>query len=248
MRRLVRPPTILCVACLSIAIGQGCHAVSPAGRGTADAGDDAGRDADGGVDGAGGACAADGESCANGACCDGLECLSLNDGALLCHAPCSAGTDCSSGCCVDVRVSGAAARQLCGEATICFPDGCEPEGESCGSDAPCCAGLACVIGAGAGRDGCRVRCQQNEDCDSGCCTPFSGGEGGFCDDAIYCTCIDAGDACSGDGRSCCDGSRCARFGEDPFACLTTCESDEDCEGNCCSPVRGGASVCAPFPC
>jgi hypothetical protein len=124
------------MACLSAAIGQGCHAVSPAGKATADAG--AGHGPDGGAeDDASGACAADGESCENGACCDDLECLSLNDGALSCHASCSDGTDCSSGCCVDVRVGGAAARQLCGEATICFPDGCEPEGESCAADTPC---------------------------------------------------------------------------------------------------------------
>jgi len=148
-----------------------------------------------------------------------------------------------------VRVSGAATRKLCGDATICFPDGCEAEGESCAADAPCCASLACVSGAvPESRNGCRVRCENNEDCESGCCTPFSGGEGGFCDDAAYCMCIEMGDACMGSGRSCCDGSRCARFGDDAFSCLPTCETDEECGGNCCSEIREGANVCAPFPC
>jgi hypothetical protein len=259
MRRLVRP-VALWAAWLS-ASGAGCHAVSPAGTGApdadapdaeaeveADAEADAEATRDAG-DGAGGACAAEDESCAELACCGELECLSLNGGALSCHAPCREATECGSGCCVEARIGGAAPRRLCGEASICFPDGCEPEGQACGADTPCCAGLACVSGAvPASRNGCRARCERNEDCDSGCCTFFRGGEGGFCDDAIYCTCIDPGEACSGSGRSCCDGSRCARFGDAPFRCLATCESAADCNGNCCSAIRDGASVCAPSPC
>jgi hypothetical protein len=245
MRRLVRP-LILCLACLS---GAGCQAVSPPGKGVADAGEDAGHE-DAGLDG-GGACVADGESCAEGAtCCDELVCLSLNDGPLLCHAPCSEHTDCGSGCCVDVRMGGAASQKLCGEAEICFPNGCEPEGgESCGSDAPCCAGLLCVGGATPeARNGCRQSCASSDDCESGCCVPLGNRDGGFCDEAIYCACIELGETCPDSGRTCCEASRCARFGDDPFSCLATCESDEDCGGNCCSAVSNGASVCAPFPC
>lgn len=249
MRSVVRS-LMLCAACWGAASAQGCQAASPAGKGAADAAlQDAAREDGGAEADSSASCAADGESCERSACCDDLACLSLSDGPLTCHAACDEGADCGSGCCVDVRVEGAASRRLCGDEAICFPNGCEAEGRSCGADAPCCAGLVCVDGARPeSRNGCRARCERHEDCDSGCCVPFSGDESGFCDDALYCTCLEPGDACAGTGRSCCEGARCARFGEDAFSCLPTCESSEDCDGNCCSPIEGGPDVCAPFPC
>ena len=60
--------------------------------------------------------------------------------------------------------------------------------------------------------------------------------------------IEQGEDCAAPGRSCCDGSRCARFGDDAFRCLPTCASDEGCGGNCCTPLEGGDDVCAPSPC
>jgi hypothetical protein len=244
----MRLAQILAIGALTLSAAQGCQAVRPEGKAVFDA---SGLQDEGGATEAGdsgnAACLGDGENCERDPCCGDLECLGLNGGPRTCHAACDDASDCGSGCCVSLS---SPSRKVCGAEDICFPNGCEPEGQSCDVDIPCCGGLRCVVGAlPSSRNGCRVRCEQPEDCASGCCTLFGEGDrGGFCDDALYCTCIEQGDDCSAEGRTCCDGSRCARFGEAPFSCLASCESDEDCGGNCCTSLRGSDKVCAPFPC
>jgi hypothetical protein len=128
-----------------------------------------------------------------------------------------------------------------GEAAQCIPEGgdCEP------GSGDCCEG-ACIESATGELSGCRPLCQTEDDCDSGCCQPFTNGGGGFCVDAAYCSCVAQGDACGPSVQSpCCDGSLCA-ITDGPYSCHQICETSDECPEECCVPVPDTEfSICSP---
>ncbi|HEX6243591.1 MAG TPA: hypothetical protein VFZ61_21910, partial [Polyangiales bacterium] len=214
-------------------------------------------------------CVSEGQKCADSPCCAGdkARCLKLaGTPDFLCYPRCSEHAQCASGCCINQNdpMGG-----FCVEASRCTSstdgggsdgggsDGgsdasasmCRTDGTSCGPGMFCCTGLSCVTRPGIEGSTCLPRCNAPADCASGCCKPFSNNPGGYCEQASACMCIAQGSSCGTDGRSCCDGSRCAKFGADaPFSCVKTCQSSADCGGNCCQPLAGGASVCGQGPC
>lgn len=212
-------------------------------------------------------CVADGQKCADNPCCSGdkARCLKLTGTPdFLCYPRCSEHSQCASGCCSN-RADPEGG--FCVEATRCTSnaDGgsggdagsvsdasmsmCRIDGASCGAGTSCCTGLSCVTRPGVQGSTCMPRCNGPADCASGCCQLFSNSAGGYCAEALACMCIPQGTACGADGRSCCDGSRCAKFGADAgFSCAKTCQGSTDCGGNCCHALSGGANVCGLGPC
>ncbi len=93
--------------------------------------------------------------------------------------------------------------------------------------------------------GCRPYCSTNADCTTGCCIPFAGSTTGFCADALYCTCNEAGGACGPGNPGCCEGFACATFdGGTSFSCYTACDDPGDCtSGNCQLLTDSTTGVC-----
>ncbi len=151
-----------------------------------------------------GLCAGKDAGCTGMACCDGLRCVDTNGGKR-CEQTCSAGSECTSGCCTDLYDTGTS---LCAEQSACTSP-CKKHGEKCqpepGSDITandCCRG-SCVQSDNPDYDGCRPNCSTNEQCDTGCCVPFSGSTNGFCADPKYCSCPAEGGACGPGLSDCC---------------------------------------------
>jgi hypothetical protein len=124
---------------------------------------------------------------------------------------------------------------------------CAGEGASCATTACCkCQGLQCVTDTVSGTV-CRSPCTKNEDCTStGCCDTTAG----FCHDALYCNCVDAGASCGGSGPACCPGATCLSFNEDgggPYACYPDCTKQSDCATGTCSQTIPGLThgACGP---
>jgi hypothetical protein len=123
---------------------------------------------------------------------------------------------------------------------------CTPEGDDCtpGSN-ECCEG-GCIESDSEELAGCRPLCNDDEECDSGCCLPFSNASGGFCVAAAHCTCIEEGDECGDFTPSqCCEGTACASTGGG-LSCTQTCTDPGDCATNCCVPLPNtDFEICAP---
>lgn len=192
-----------------------------------------------------GLCVGQGRSCASSACCDGLNCVDTGSGSQVCELPCATATDCESGCCTDLRDTG---DLICAELEAC-ENPCKKEGEACeGSEtvpSNCCQG-SCVESEVPDFAGCRHLCDVNEDCDTGCCVPFSNTDSGFCADAFYCSCGAEGAACGSDELApCCEGTVCAGTGDDgAFECDLLCTQDSDCASGCCTMTESGTQICA----
>lgn len=82
-----------------------------------------------------------------------------------CASSCAFASDCSSGCCQDVR-----------EQRVCLPAG--PVGRSCSTSADCCGafdGSGTCVTSSDGRGTCRAYCTLNSECPSGCCGSLKSG-------------------------------------------------------------------------
>lgn len=199
-----------------------------------------------------GLCGTESTTCdANDDCCSGFACL---PGAYYptksCRQTCAANEDCASGCCTDALDTGT---KICATADKC-ETACKKQGEqNCSENDPnkptlCCRGT-CVQSENPNYAGCRPRCTKNEDCfDTGCCEPFSNSADGFCVDAKFCGCGNAGAACGGDDNpGCCDGTTCLTYDDAAsFSCFKNCTTDADCPDSCCVALSdGSAKACAP---
>jgi hypothetical protein len=202
-----------------------------------------------------GLCGTDGSSCdaaTDIACCDGFACLpEAYYPQKSCRKTCTSNDECASGCCTDALDTGT---KICAPASQC-ETACKKEGEQeCSLNDPnkptlCCRGT-CVDSENLNYAGCRPRCTKNEDCfETGCCEPFSNSTDGFCVDAKFCTCGNAGAACAGDDTPpCCSGTTCVTFEQEgaSFSCFQNCATDADCPGSCCvSLSSGNGKVCGP---
>jgi hypothetical protein len=129
-------------------------------------------------------CATPGESCSSSTpCCQtgsnepsGAACIS-NDG--LCHAKCTSGSECESGCCATVQGE---SWGVCAVASECT---CVAPGGSCASTTQCCqggAGAVCISNDNA----CHAKCTANSQCASGCCVQVQGEAWGVCAAASNC--------------------------------------------------------------
>jgi hypothetical protein len=184
-------------------------------------------------------------------CCGGFACL---PGAYYptksCRETCAANEDCASGCCTDALDTGT---KICATADQC-ETACKKEGAlDCTQNDPnkpslCCRGT-CVQSENPNYAGCRRRCSKNEDCfETGCCEPFSNSTEGFCVDAKFCGCGNAGAACGGnDNPACCSGTTCLTYDQGAsFSCFKTCATNADCPDSCCVTLSdGSAKACAP---
>ncbi len=117
-------------------------------------------------------------------CCTGLSCVQGKDESGkqqlgLCEKPCQEQTDCSADeCCATVD---GVAGSFCGPRGLCIK-ACRPlNGECDGEFKPCCEGLICSSSPDdLTLNGCKVSCDQDSDCDTGCCVLFSGRDNGIC--------------------------------------------------------------------
>jgi hypothetical protein len=189
-----------------------------------------------------GICGSEGSSCANRGCCAGLKCVKDSPTTGTCYRACSTGTDCSSGCCTDLKSTG---DMECAPATACQTP-CTPQGSSCDGTSHCCNGT-CVTGSTvADFVGCRPSCFNNSDCFSGCCQAFANSGGGFCVDARHCGCAAVGSDCSG-GVACCPGSSCGVYDGGTATCYQNCNGAGDCDAGCCTTHLANVTygICAP---
>ncbi|HVU02806.1 MAG TPA: hypothetical protein VHE30_13695 [Polyangiaceae bacterium] len=126
---------------------------------------------------------------------------------------------------------------------------CKNTGEKCESSTECCEGNTCNNTAGSAElNGCRLRCTQSSDCQSGCCVPFQNDPSkGICADAKWCACGTDGSACSSQLPPCCTGHVCLATdqAQTAYACRKECTANTDCTTNCCVaiPGLGGKSAC-----
>jgi hypothetical protein len=139
----------------------------------------------------GGGCAAPGEVCSESMpCCMsgqnsevgplGATCVS-NDNS--CHANCTTGSDCTSGCCTTLVGQNFG---VCADPSYC----CVDPGGSCTENGQCCQtgsnvgayGATCV----SNDDTCHAKCHSGGDCASGCCLALTGESYGACAAASYC--------------------------------------------------------------
>lgn len=200
-------------------------------------------------------CVADGKSCAENSCCGGANSRCLRVGGAteaLCYQRCTEHSQCPSKCCSNQTDPQGGFCVESAKCTTTTTDGgmsmCVADGATCDQTKGCCNGLSCVTAGTAQSGTCRPSCTKAGDCTSGCCKMFASGNGGYCADALQCTCIPQGQTCGMGGRSCCDGSRCASFGDAQPSCHKTCQTKEDCGGNCCVPLTGGANICSVDAC
>lgn len=191
-----------------------------------------------------GLCEGQGGICDSSACCEGLKCVDTGS-FQVCEQPCATGADCESGCCTDLRDTG---DLICADLAAC-ENPCKKEGEACaqGSEttpSDCCRGN-CVDSEVPDFAGCRPLCNVNEDCDTGCCVPFSNTDNGFCADAFYCSCGAEAEACGSDETPpCCEGTACAGTGPDgAFECNLLCTQDSECASGCCGMTTEGTRIC-----
>jgi hypothetical protein len=172
-------------------------------------------------------------------CCDGFACGSTTlDPTFHCMKICAGHAECSTGCCAELGDSGI---------TVCLPQlfcpeiFCSSEEETCGSDTPCCAGLACaVFDTTPPTSACKPICTQHSECSTGCCAEL--GDSGitvclaqsFCPE-IFCRTED--ESCLGE-NPCCKDLVCAVFSTTPqtSACKPICERHEDCATGCCASL------------
>jgi hypothetical protein len=191
-----------------------------------------------------GLCGSDSSACSSDAeCCKGFACLpDAYEPRKACRKTCATNDDCSTGCCTDALDTGT---KICAAADKC-ETACKVHGDqSCaGADpnkpSPCCRGV-CVLSDNPNYGGCRPRCTKNEDCfETGCCQPFANSTEGFCVDAKFCGCGQAGAACGGDDNPpCCSGTTCLTFDDRvSYSCRPNCTSDADCPGSCCVSING----------
>ena len=194
-----------------------------------------------------GLCGSQGQPCDTRECCGGFSCVDAGGGRKVCEVPCAAATDCPSGCCTDLRDTGAL---ICAEKSACDTP-CKRTGEACTQGSAttpndCCRG-ACVESTSPDFAGCRPLCTKNVECpETGCCQLFTNATGGFCAPALYCTCGAAGAPCGQQGTAaCCDGNECVGATADTLECSPRCTTDADCPAGCCVDVTGATyRVCA----
>ncbi len=124
-------------------------------------------------------------------CCDGLSCVQGKDASGkqqlgLCEKPCTALEECAADeCCASAT---GIATSVCGPRSLCIK-ACRPlNGECDGMFKPCCEGLVCSSAPDdLPLNGCKYACDQDSDCDTGCCVLFSGRDNGICAPADRCT-------------------------------------------------------------
>lgn len=131
--------------------------------------------------GGGGTCTDPGYDCSASTCCDGSVCVGFEDGAILCAATCSTGSDCASGCCAatDDGTGVCAGPEYCGGGGACVEAGSDCTTQEC------CSGSTCVdYGNGYGI-ACGAMCSYGSDCASGCCVALEDGSA-VCAPSEYC--------------------------------------------------------------
>jgi hypothetical protein len=178
-----------------------------------------------------GLCASRESSCLNTSCCDGLVCVPESTGKATCFEPCTNHEECATDCCTDLKDTG---QTVCALKTECV-DPCSKEGDICTQDQRCCQGVCVINTANPDFLGCRRACTSNEDCQTGCCQRFPDSEDGFCTDARYCRCGEAGAACGPNEPECCEEAVCSALGEsEDLLCRAKCKVASDCPSGCCS--------------
>jgi hypothetical protein len=171
-----------------------------------------------------GLCMIEGASCTDTACCDGLRCTAISTTSRICYKPCANNTDCTTGCCTDLKDTG---DLECAPAAAC-QNPCVKRGGSCTTSTTCCNGT-CVDSTAPDKAGCRPVCNTNADCDTGCCVLFANQPFGFCTSIGYCGC----------GAGCPAGSSCLTFDGSNLGCYKDCKEDTDCPGQCCTSDIAG---------
>ncbi|HEX7480630.1 MAG TPA: hypothetical protein VF331_22710 [Polyangiales bacterium] len=197
-----------------------------------------------------GACFAEQGICANAPdkCCAGLTCVKTADTLGQCFKPCGTDADCAGRCCVDTGAGSKVCEpgSTCGSATS-PTQACAAQAAACSMDAACCSGLTCVQSDNKDFAGCRPSCKVAGDCASQCCQLFANSDNGFCADATYCMCLNAGMACGSTiPRACCTGTQCVGQSGLGFTCMPICTTSAECVSQCCQSIAGASyKVCSP---
>jgi hypothetical protein len=133
---------------------------------------------------------------------------------------------------------------------------CLPADSLCDtSPEACCEGFSCLRGKDADDEPllglCKQPCDDDSECESGCCTEAEGIAGKFCAAALsMCIgeCRELNEECDGLRRPCCEGLVCARSATDPelAGCQLSCVKNSECESGCCVLFQGRDNgVCGP---
>jgi len=166
-------------ACMTVVTVIGCGSGDGSTILTGGGGGSQGGGSQGGT-GAGGSSACSGPSgpCkGNSDCCgyatSGATEICLSDDSV-CHATCTSGSQCQSGCCVSTTVNGQASYGACVAASHCTP-ACSQAGASCTKNSDCCGYAAsgakeiCLSNDNL----CHATCTSGSQCASGCCVQTS---------------------------------------------------------------------------
>ncbi|MBN2525110.1 MAG: hypothetical protein JXR76_01870 [Deltaproteobacteria bacterium] len=120
---------------------------------------------------------------------------------------------------------------------------CAMENKLC-TELTCCGDLECIEVIPRIKK-CQLRCENNDDCETGCCSDLLGIGVMVCAPASECEdpCVPHGGACE-DTPDCCT-SMCVSSPDDRIAgCRHYCYEDEDCGFGCCLPFDSGGGFCA----
>lgn len=172
-------------------------------------------------------------------CCRG-SCIETDDERAGCRPRCEESSECESNCCLPFTSGGG----YCAPSTFCDESGEPPGGSTspCNEGAGCAEGEDCVLSENEEFAGCQPACDQDDDCASGCCLMYQSADGGFCVDALYCSCVSVGEECTS-LINCCEGSRCIGDGV-TYQCVQECTSPDNCESGCCiENPNVGSSFC-----
>lgn len=119
---------------------------------------------------------------------------------------------------------------------------CGNAGERCDARA-CCEGATCIKDGTSSR--CAANCENNAQCNSGCCASVSTGIGA-CGPPALCEqqnkCADVASSCA--VSSCCTGGVCVSIGSE-FLCAAGCSTGSECNSGCCARLQSGRMACAP---
>jgi hypothetical protein len=190
-----------------------------------------------GTGGGSAVCIQPGSACVN-SCCTGAICVT--DGTTsVCAAQCTAGTDCSSGCCASLQDG----RHVCSPPDRCqAAPTCLQPGATCVSK--CCAGALCVTDGTTSL--CAAICAVGTDCNSGCCAPLQDGSH-VCAPASQCQppdpCAQFDDCVSSNPPPIVDNPPCSRS-DSRSTTVTTCATSSSCPGGDCTQCTMGTTWCA----
>lgn len=173
-------------------------------------------------------------------CCDGYTCGTTH---LIqtphCMKLCTQHTECTTGCCTGLGDSGITA---CLPQVFCPDLFCGALDQGCGTDTPCCDGLACaILGTASASTGvCKQVCTQHTECSTGCCAPLGSSGVSVCLPQSYCPsvyCLTEDRSCR-DAGPCCEGLVCVLFETEPptSTCRPICKQHADCPTGCCVPL------------